>query len=114
MPLPLLAGLPWLAGIIGAFFSGLVSFFLKRVGKQWALAFAAIALLVGLAAAFFTAITATINGLSYVTPDAVVTGAGLFMPSNTVPCMTSIVTAHALRYAYAWNVRIIQMKFIGF
>lgn len=114
MPIPVLAGLPWLAGILGTFFTSVVAYLAQRVGKRFAFTLAGIAILVGLAGAYLSAITAIITGLSYAMPQAISDGAGLVMPGNTVPCITAIITAHTLRYAYAWNTRIVQLKFVGF
>lgn len=110
MAVPAIVGLPWLAGIIGGVFGALVQWFAKWFSKRLAVIAAAVALVTGLTVTFFTAITALANGLSGALPDSFNGLVGLCMPSNTRECVSVIMTAHALRWAYDWNTRVIQWK----
>lgn len=112
MALPLLAGIPWLAALLasmfGAIFSWLIQFFTKRI----AIVLAALAVLATVTTAFFALISGLAAGLSSATPAEFNEAIGLVMPSNVTACLTAISTAHLARWAYAWQVRIIQYKLL--
>tara|TARA_R110000772_G_scaffold165646_2_gene277110 strand:+ start:94820 stop:95158 length:339 start_codon:yes stop_codon:yes gene_type:complete len=110
MALPVLAGIPWLAGIIGAAFTSLFTFFAQHLTKRVAVSITVILSLVGITSAFFATITGMINAISYVAPPSITAGMALIVPSNATACITAVVTAHTIRYAYAWQFRIIQYK----
>jgi hypothetical protein len=110
MPIFAAAGIPWLATIIGGSFAGLVGFFAKWVTTRVAIIAAAVLLIVGLTTALFSALEGLLAGLSYVVPTEIVSGAALVTPSNLTACTSIIITAHMLRYAYDWNIRVIQYK----
>jgi len=112
MPVPVLAGLPWLAGILGGLFASLVAWFAQFLTKRLAILVAVVLAIGALTATFFSAMQALVSGLSAALPAAVTTGMGLLLPSNTILCLTAVVSAYTVRYVYAWNVRIIQYKLL--
>lgn len=114
MPLPIavLAGLPWLAGVLGGLFASLVSFLAKYLTKRLAIVVAVIASILALTIAFFAAIQALLAGLAVAVPVPITDGLSLFLPTNTVGCITAVITAYTIRYIYRWNVAIIKMKLI--
>ena len=112
MAIPVLAGIPWLAGVLGAAFTSLLQFFIKTFSKRFAVAAAVAVSLAGLTIAFLAAITAAINGIQYVAPPAIAQGMSLLLPSNVNQCLTAIVTAYTARYVYAWQSRIIQYRLL--
>jgi hypothetical protein len=110
MPLPVLAGIPWLVGILAGAFSAILGFFVKYFTKRFAFVLAAVALIAGITSAFFAAVLAFLSLITYVTPDPVVVAVSWVIPSNFPACATAIISAHFLKWVYAWQVKIIQMK----
>lgn len=111
MPLPLaIAGIPWLAGIIGSVFGSIFVFVAKFLTKRFALFAAFVVGLLALFAVFLGVITGLLGGLSYVVPAEWTQYAGYVLPSNFKPCITAIMTAHIARYAFSWNTKILQYK----
>lgn len=105
-----LAGIPWLAGILGSMFSALFSFFATYVTKRLALVAAAVVIIVSITGAFFAALQALIAGLVLQVPPEVSAMAALILPSNMDECVTICISAKMLRWVYDWNIRIIQYK----
>jgi len=112
MPLPVLLGLPWLAGVIGSGFMGVFAWFMTYLTKRIAFVAAAIVVLIALTSGLFLALEALTSGLVYVLPSSLTGSVGLFAPSNLSVCVSIVVSAHMLRYAYDWNVRILHMKLV--
>ncbi len=110
MAIPVLAGIPWLAGLIGGLFTALFSYFAKYLSKRFAVTVTVVSILVTVSAAFFVAINALIGGIVVAAPPEVAAVAGMILPSNTEACLTAIATAQLLKWAYVWNVKVIQYK----
>ena len=111
MPLPALAGIPWLASLLGGLFAGFFAWFLKFAAKRFAFVAAAISLIVVVTTAFFAAIEAVVATLSATAPDWVNTGASMIIPNNATACIAAYIAALVLRYTYFWAINIIYMKF---
>lgn len=109
MPLFALAGIPWLAGLLGSLFSGIFTWVFQYFTKRLAVVLSGVVLVSGLTVALYSAFSGMVAALSYAAPDFVV-GAAIFMPTNAQLCLSSWVTAKVLRWAYDWNVKIIQWK----
>ena len=112
MPLPVIAGVPFLASVIGGLFTSIFTFVAQFVTKRVAIVAAALVLIAGLASAFYAAAMALISAISVTMPSIVVEAAGMFIPSNAVPVVSAVFAAKALRYAYDWNTKVIQMKLL--
>lgn len=110
MPLPVLAGIPWLAGTIGGLFTAVFAWFANFLTKRFAVVAAVVAVIVGITTAFLVAINALAAGISVVVPTEVAIAAGLVIPSNASACMSAYFSALVLRWAYNWNVKVIQYK----
>ncbi len=110
MAIQVLAGIPWLAGVLGAAFTSILTFVLQFFTKKLAVITAVVLSLVGITVTFFAAITALFAGIQYVMPVAITQGMALIVPGNTTACLTAVVTGHTVRYVYAWQFRIIQYK----
>ena len=106
-----LAGIPWLAGILGGIASALIGFFSKFVTARLAVVAAGVVIIVSLTAGLFAALEGLLAGLTYVMPSEIAEGVALVTPGNLTTCLSIIITAHMLRYAYDWNVRVLQYKF---
>lgn len=109
MPL-VLAGLPWLAGALGGLFSALFNFFATYITKRFAIVAAALLVIAALTAGLFAALQALVAGLSLLVPESVVTMGAFILPSNVDECASIAVAAKMARYAYDWNIKIIQYK----
>lgn len=103
-----LLGIPWLATAIGAFFSSLLAFFATYFTKRIAVLSAVIAVIASLTLGFIAAIEGLAASITYVQPD--LSGAFAILPSNFSSCVSVIVTAKILKWAYGWNVHLAQMK----
>ena len=110
MAIPVIAGIPWLAGVIGGLFSAVFSYLSAFLTKRFAIVAAAITVIVGITTAFFAAINALVTGLAIVAPAELSIAAGLVVPSNATACATAYITALIVRWAYQWNVKIVQFK----
>lgn len=110
MPLPLLAGIPWLAGVIGALFVSMFTWLVQFVTKKIALTLAALAVLLTVTTAFFAAIEGLLTLIVAVAPTELTQACSLILPTNTTGCLTAVMSAHLLRWVYGWQVRIIQYK----
>lgn len=108
--IPVLAGIPWLAGLIGGLFSSLFTWFAQYFTRRFAVIAAVLVIIGSLTLGLFTALDALASGLSLAAPSWMLEAAGHFLPSNTLACVTAVTTAKLLRYAYDWNIRIIQYK----
>lgn len=113
MPIPVIAGMPWLAGLIAGLFSSLISWFASFLTKRLAIVAAGVAVLVVIVSAFMAALLALINGLAIVVPDTVSLAASLVIPSNTPACISAYLTARVARWAYDWNINVLHWKMTG-
>jgi hypothetical protein len=110
MAIQALAGLPWLAGIIGSAFAALFAWFMTFITRRFALVAAGIAIIVGLTTSLYAALLGLVAALVVNMPTEMTAHVGLFIPSNLGYCVTVYVSAQLLRWTYDWNVRIIQLK----
>ena len=112
MPIPVIAGIPILAGILGGLFSALFQSLADVLTKRLALVVAGVAIIAGLTTAFFTLITGLFSAISAVAPNSLGLAISLVIPDNASACVSAIMTARMARWAYEWNVRIIQYKLL--
>jgi len=110
MAIPVLAGIPWLAGVLGGLFASLVGWLAQFVTKRLAVVAAAVTVLIGLTTAFFAALDALISGLVGVMPSGMAAFWGHFAPTNLDLCLSAFLAANATRWVYDWNTRVVQMK----
>lgn len=110
--IPVLAGIPWLASLLGGLFSSLFVWFATVLTKRLAIVAAAIIVLGAVTVGFFAALQTLISGLGLVLPAEVLQGASHILPANTSACVTAMLTARTARYAYDWNIKIIQLKLL--
>ena len=103
-----LLGIPWLATAIGSLFTSTLGFFAAFVTRRIAILTAVITVIISLTLAFIAAIEGLISGISYAAPD--LSGAFAILPVNFSSCLSVIVTAKILKWAYGWNIALAQMK----
>lgn len=100
----------WLASFLGSIFSSVVAFFFQYMTRKLAITAAVIAAIGVLTVAFFAAVYSLISGLVVHAPDFIIVAASWVVPDN-VPALISIsLTARALRWAYEWNIKALQMR----
>lgn len=110
MAIPVIAGLPWLAGVLGGVFSSIFTWFAQFLTKRLAIVAAAVAVLISITSIFMALVYALAQGLSVALPADIATAAYLVIPSNTPSCISAYLTAVVAKWAYSWNVRVIQYK----
>lgn len=110
MPLPAIIGIPFLAGVFGSLFAGLISFFAKYLTKRLALTAAFVTASIALFAVFFSVCWAVLQSLIVSTPSEVSLALSFFVPSNAPACLGAILTVNAARWVYDWNTRVIQFR----
>lgn len=111
MPFPLaIAGIPWLATVLGSLFSGLIYFFVQFMGKRFALtaAFAAGSLI--LFGAMFAAVFAVMTAIRVALPPEFGLAMATIVPSNVPACLGAYLTARTARWVYDWNTRVLQFR----
>jgi uncharacterized membrane protein YjjP (DUF1212 family) len=110
MPLPVLAGLPFLTYAVSGFFGSLLAFFARHLTQRFALALAGIGTIVFFTVAFYSAIRELIYGLEMILPQHIQNSIMLVVPDNTQICISANLSASALRLAYVWNVEFVRIK----
>ena len=103
-------GLPWLAGVFGTFFTGLVGFLATFLTKRIAVAAAAISAVLILLGTFTLAATTAINSVIASYPVGVVAYGLSMLPSNTDTCIAAILTVRIAGYTYFWMNKVIQTR----
>ena len=110
MPLPVVVGIPIIAGIIGGLFSSVFSYLATFLTKRFALVAAGIVLIVGVTTAFFASLSSILLSITMVAPPWYSLAVQLVVPDNATFCISAMLSARLLRFAYEWNVKIIQYK----
>lgn len=110
MPIPVIAGIPIIAGILGGLFQALFVALGSILTKRLAVVVAAVALIAGITAGFFSLIYGLFEIIAVAAPPMLSLAVQLVVPDNASACISAILTARLARWAYEWNVRIIQYK----
>lgn len=110
MAFPLIAGLPWLATILGGLFLSFVSLLAQFLTKRLALILAVVLAMSGLTIAFFAGIVGIVNGLAEVSPPMLTQALGLVYPPNANLLIASCLSARVARWIYEWNMKVIYMR----
>lgn len=108
--IPVIAGIPYLAGLLGGLFSSLVSFFALYLTKRLALVVVAIGIMLAVTVTFWSACDALIAGIQVAAPYEITRAMSLVLPDNFRSCFAAVMSAHFLRWVYEWNIKIIQLK----
>jgi hypothetical protein len=110
MPLPVLAGIPLLVTFLGGLVASAFSYITLFISKKFILVSAAILVIVGITTAFFSALNALTSSISFAAPPWYNLAVQLVVPENATFCVSAMLSAHLLRFAYDWNVKLIRMK----
>lgn len=92
--------LVWLGSLIAQF----VPYFTKRFAFRTAVIASTVAGTVVFATAMAVGIKALIVGITYALPSWAAPGA-MFLPSNLPVCISAVITAQLVRFAYDLNVK---------
>lgn len=105
----------FLSGLITSALAGLLDFFVKRFSVKAGIAAAFLVLVLALTAAFIVALNLAISSASHAMPAFLTDGFGLFMPSNTIVCLTAMFSAQVARFIFDQNRYIVktQMQIIS-
>lgn len=106
----LLVGLFSVITFIGSLFTRSVSVALEYSAKRLIIIASVVALMGSFVAAFFFAIKTTIDSIALVAPPALNTAASLCVPDNLPMIVSLQLTARLLRFAYEWNVKVLQWR----
>lgn len=102
--------MPYIAGLIGALFTSIFGFFVEHMAKRLAVVLTVVAGIALFVVGFFAAILAVIGGLNSVVPPGMSMALSWVVPENLPLIISTILTARVLRWAYEWNVKIIQYR----
>lgn len=108
MPVPVLLGLPWLAGIIAAAFASLVTWLAKFLTEKLAVRVAIVLFFSGLVTAFALALEAIASSISFAFP-ASIGYVGLVYPTGGTAILAAVLSARLLRWAFDWKVKAATM-----
>ena len=112
MAIPVIAGIGWLGTLLASAFGTLFTWFVTFMTKRLAIVTAAILVIVALTSALWATIEGSLAALSLALPNEFSAALGMILPSNASTCISIIISAHMLRYAYEWNIRIVQYKLL--
>lgn len=113
--LPILAtvsealAIPALVTSIFALAATVFAWFATWFTKKIAINLTILTLILGLAFAAFLAIETMVLGLSYVAPEGLVKGFGMIVPSNLIPCASTVFSARVVRWVWEWKAYTINI-----
>lgn len=102
--------MPYIATLIAGLFGGLFSFFSQYLTKRFALVAVVLTVIAGFVSAFFVAIVGLIGVLQTSVPPEISAAASLVVPDNVPLLVSTALSARVLRWAYEWNVKVIQWR----
>jgi len=111
--IPVIAGIPFIAGLVGGLASECIKFFARFFTRKIAVAVGATSACLLLLTALVSALYAALGALSYTLPDEYARAMNLFIPDNLVPCISAVMTGRIAKYSYEWSTRIIQWTLPG-
>lgn len=100
--------MPLLAGLFKSILYAFAGFFGSFISKRLAIGAAVMALFLGIAATFFAAITGLASALLTSMPPFMARAVCWFWPDNGTFVISSVLAAHAARWAYDVNSRYLQ------
>lgn len=103
-------GVTFIATFLSQMVTTLFTSWLQVATKRFFIIAAVLAAMASFVAAFFVAISATINSIAMVSPPALNQAASLVVPDNFVTLVTIQITARLIRFAYEWNVKVLQWR----
>lgn len=106
----LFAGLIGLITFIGSLFTRSVSVALEYSAKRLLVISSVVALMAVFVAGFYFAIKETMQAIAFITPPFFAQACSLVVPDNLTALVSLQITARLLRFAYEWNVKVLQWR----
>ena len=100
----------FIATFFSQLFTTLFTSWLQVATKRLFIIGAILAAMTTFVAAFFAAISVIINSISTVAPPALNQAASLVVPDNFITLVAIQITARLIRFAYEWNVKVLQWR----
>lgn len=107
--MPVLLGLPWLAGILITALGGVVGFFLKYFTHRLAVTLAVIAAITALTVTFVAVMAALQAGLGSLSEYSG-TYYHLLLPDDFGAIVGVYLSARLAKWVYGWNVKVVQLR----
>jgi hypothetical protein len=104
--------MPLLATWIGSLVTSLAGFFATWMTKRVALLLAAMTFIVSTTGTFVAAMQGFASGVSLVAPAELGYALSWFVPGNITLCLSAYYAARVCRWAYDWNIKVIQYKLL--
>lgn len=103
-------GIGLVVAAIYDFFKGIVKFFVEHATRRVLVIAAVLAALATLVIGFMRTISGIVNQLQMTMPVEVSQYIGLVIPSNFNFCVSLYASAMVIRWAYEWNVKVLQWR----
>jgi hypothetical protein len=110
MPLPVVIGLPWLLAALASLLATALAFFAELITRRLIIIASVVLALGALTLGFFAGILVILSGLSDIAPPSMSIALGLIYPENFPLIVSVLFTARIARWAYEWNVKILQFR----
>lgn len=105
-----IAGLMLLFQFLANLFMRFIALFFEQTGRRLLVISAVLAVLAGLVVAFYAAIKGLIENINLIAPAELSQAASLVVPDNFIAIASIQITARLLRFAYEWNVKVLQWR----
>lgn len=106
----ILLGFTFLATLISQIATTLFSSALQVATKRLLIIGAVLAALTTIVVGFYVAIRVTIEAISIASPPLLSEAASLVVPDNFVTLVALQISARLIRFAYEWNVKVLQWR----
>lgn len=106
----IIIGVTFIATFLSQILTTLFTSWLQVVSKKFIIIAAVLAGMATIVAAFYIAIRATIDSISMVSPPYLNQAISLVVPDNFITLVTIQITARLIRFAYEWNVKVLQWR----
>lgn len=94
---------PALAAFIAGLAANIMAWFSKRLARGLVINATILTLIFALTLALSATLYAMATALSYVVHPAINQSWSLFMPSNAIPCLSTILSAKLVRWVWMWQ-----------
>ncbi|MCC4795396.1 DUF5455 family protein [Vibrio lentus] len=96
--------LPALAAFLGGLATKVFELFFIRFSKQMAINLTVVTMIIGMATAASFTIYAMLTAIHFLVPPFLSQAWGFFVPDIAVPCVSTIMSARVMRWAWIWQM----------
>ncbi|WP_240326183.1 DUF5455 family protein [Vibrio splendidus] len=96
--------LPALAAFLGGLATKVFELFFLKFSKQMAMNLTIVTMVLGMATAVSFVIYGILTGLHFIVPSFISEAWGFFVPDIAVPCVSAIMSARVIRWAWIWQM----------